>query len=102
MVTRYGMSSLGPIVYDETREHPYLGRDMQKTRFHSEKTAEKVDFEVEKVIIECLQDAQQLMTQNKSKLEKLAQKLLEKETLQAEEVYELLEMEPRETHNWNN
>jgi ATP-dependent Zn protease len=42
------------------------------------------------------------MTQNKSKLEKLAQKLLEKETLQAEEVYELLEMEPRETHNWNN
>ena len=100
MVTKYGMSPLGPIVFDETKEHPYLGRDMQQMRMHSDKTAQLVDEQVEKIIKTSLEKAEQLLTENKNKLELLAKNLLEKETLQADEVYKLLEIEPRESHDW--
>ncbi|MFA5075373.1 MAG: ATP-dependent zinc metalloprotease FtsH [Candidatus Babeliales bacterium] len=100
MVTQFGMSPLGPIVFDETKEHPYLGRDMQQMRVHSDKTAEKVDLEIEKKINSCYQDALKLLSDNKDKLNLLATTLLEKETLQAEEVYKLLNLEPRQNHNW--
>jgi cell division protease FtsH len=100
MVTRYGMSDLGPIVFDESEEHPYLGRDMQKARLHSDKTAQKVDEEVERIIKECNEKAEKLISDNRDKLDLLAKTLLEKETLQAEEVYALLGIEPRQTHSW--
>lgn len=100
MVTRLGMSDLGPITYDETKEHAYLGRDIQKTSHHSEKTSQKVDEEIEKIIKTCHKKAEILISDNKEKLEKLAKKLLETETLQAEEVYKLLDIKPRITHNW--
>ncbi len=100
MVTRYGMSDLGPISIDEVEEHPYLGRDIQKMRLHSDKTVQRVDEEVEKIIGKCYKQAEELIVQNKEKLDLLAKELLEKETLQAEEVYKLLDIEPRESHNW--
>ena len=100
MVTRFGMSKLGPIVFDETKEHPYLGRDIQKTRMHSDKTAEKVDHEVENIIHSSLKEVTKILSENKDKLEILAKSLLEKETLQANEVYNLLGIEPRKSNNW--
>jgi cell division protease FtsH len=100
MVTRYGMSDLGPIVFDETKEHPYLGRDIQQARTHSDKTAQKVDEEVEKIVKDSYQKAEKLIVDNKDKLDLLAKTLLEKETLQAEEVYELLGIEPRDHEKW--
>jgi cell division protease FtsH len=100
MVTRYGMSSLGPITFDDTQEHPYLGRDIQTTPRHSEKTAQLVDEQVSQIIKDCYKKAEALIVENKEKLELLVKKLLEKETLQAEEVYELLNITPRTTHAW--
>lgn len=100
MVTRLGMSDLGPITYDETKEHAYLGRDIQKTTHHSEKTSQRIDEEIEKIIKSCHQKAIGLISENKEKLEKLAKKLLEVETLDAKEVYKLLDIKPRITHNW--
>ena len=100
MVTQLGMSELGPIVFDETKEHPYLGRDMQQMRIHSDKTAQKVDEEVERIIKTCYEDAKKLLLENRERLETLAKELLEKETLQAEDVYKLLDIVPRELHNW--
>jgi cell division protease FtsH len=100
MVTQYGMSDLGPITFDETKEHPYLGRDIQRLPHHSEKTSQKVDDEIERIIKENLQKAEALISDNKEKLVKLAEELLEKETLQAEEVYKLLDIEPRTIHKW--
>ncbi|MFH1644404.1 MAG: ATP-dependent zinc metalloprotease FtsH [bacterium] len=95
MVSRYGMSDeLGPIMYDETKEHPYLGRDIQQARQHSEGTAQKVDDEVEKVVKTCYLQAEKLLNDNREKLDLLAQKLLEKEILHSEEVYELLNLPP--------
>ena len=88
MVCDYGMSDeLGPVIYKQGRgEFEY-----------SQKTAEKID----EVVHNTLQDAQtktkQLLQTNKDKLEKLALTLLEKETLYADEIYELLGIESRES-----
>ncbi|MBY0352893.1 ATP-dependent zinc metalloprotease FtsH [Candidatus Babeliales bacterium] len=100
MVRRFGMSELGPIDYNLSQEHPYLGRDMQNIKEFSEKTAERIDREVEKIMQQCYDKGSQLLTDNKDKLELLAETLLEKETLLAQEVYELLGIQPRETHTF--
>ena len=98
MVSRYGMSdNLGPILYDETEDHPYLGRDIQKGRIHSEATAQKVDAEVESMIKSCYKDAEKILKDNRDKLDLLAKTLLEKENLQADEVYDLLGLSRKES-----
>lgn len=100
MVCRYGMSDLGPIDYNYNIEHPYLGRDIQSHKEFSEKTAEKIDFEIAKIINYCLEKGGKTLQDNKDRLELLASTLIEKETLQAKEVYELLNIEPREIHSF--
>lgn len=99
MVCRFGMSDIGPIDFSYTVENPYLGRDMQNTKEYSERTAQRVDEEVEKIIGQCYKRGETLLTENRDKLDLLAKKLVEKETLHAKEVYELLGIEPRELHN---
>lgn len=99
MVCRFGMSDLGPIEYDYSQEHPYLGRDIQNGRQFSERTAQRIDEEVEKIASRCYKHGKDLLEQNRDKLELLAKTLVEKETLQAKEVYELLGLPPRETHS---
>lgn len=98
MVCRFGMSDLGPIEYDYSQEHPYLGRDIQNSRQFSERTAQRIDEEVEKIVVQCYSNGEKLLQENRDKLESLAKTLVEKETLQAKEVYDLLGLPPRETH----
>jgi len=100
MVRRFGMSDLGPIDYNVAEEHPYLGRDIQKTKHISEKTAERIDQAVEKIMNDCYENGKTLITDNMDKFKLLAETLLEKETLQAAEVYELLNLKPRTSHNF--
>jgi cell division protease FtsH len=100
MVRKYGMSSLGPIDFNTTAEHPYLGRDMQSPKEFSENTFEKIDREVEKIIKQCYSQGESLLKENKEKLNLLAQTLLERETLLSDEVYELLEVPPRKSHKF--
>jgi len=88
MVCDYGMSDLGTAVYSQTRgEFVY-----------SQKTAEKIDNEVQKILSGCYKDTIKLLKENKDKLELLTEKLLEKENLYASEIYELLGIEAREDH----
>ncbi|MCB9492703.1 MAG: ATP-dependent zinc metalloprotease FtsH [Epsilonproteobacteria bacterium] len=101
MVSRYGMSALGPIEYNISSEHPYLGRDIQSGREFSESTMQRIDKEVEKIITMCYERGKKLLTENRDKLETLAKALLEKETLHAAEVYELLGIEPRQSHSFH-
>ncbi|KKQ33380.1 MAG: ATP-dependent zinc metalloprotease FtsH [candidate division TM6 bacterium GW2011_GWF2_37_49] len=98
MVCRYGMSDLGPIDLNSIEEHPYLGRDIQKHKDFSESTAQKIDTEISKIIDGCLKKGQELLITNKDRLDLLATTLFDKETLYAKEVYELLNIEPREMH----
>lgn len=87
MVTIYGMSELGPIFLGETT---YDGEAV-----HSQATALKIDQEVSRIISECYEKAKALITENREKLDKLAKTLFEKETLDADEVYELLGIPPK-------
>ncbi len=91
MVCRYGMSEeLGPIVYLQS-----------DTDFvYSQKTAEKIDEAVLRITNECYKDVLELLKTHKDKLDKLSQALLEKETMYAREIYELLGIEPREDHSF--
>lgn len=100
MVCKYGMSGLGPIVFGNNQDHPYLGRDIMKhSADYSEETARQIDVEISQIITSCLKEAEGLLVENREKLEKMAEALLEKETLQAQEVYKLLGVKPRETHS---
>lgn len=87
MVCVYGMSDeVGPVVY----------RQGYGEFEYSQKTAEKIDQAVQNILMSSYKDAYALLENNKDKLTVLAEKLLEKETLYASEVYELLGIEPRE------
>lgn len=101
MVCSFGMSSLGPIDFNDSEEHPYLGRDLQKPKKFSEDTSHRIDEEVEKIIGECYKEGERLLVQNRDRLELLAKTLVERETLQAKEVYELLGIQPRETQSFS-
>jgi cell division protease FtsH len=87
MVCDYGMSELGPVIY----------RQGNGQFEYSQKTAEKIDEIVQKILNDAQQKTEQLLTEQREKLETLAKALLEKETLYADEIYSLLGIEPRET-----
>lgn len=88
MVCSYGMSDLGPIIYKSNRQSPD----------YSNETASLIDKEMRKIITSCYDKVVIMLKENREQLDKLALKLLEKETLHAQEIYELLEIEPRADH----
>ena len=91
MVCEFGMSEkLGPVSYSEEEEHVFLGREIARTRNHSEKVASEIDTEVRRIIDERYQCARDLITKNRDKLETLAQALLKYETLTGDQVRALL------------
>lgn len=100
MVCRYGMSNLGPVDFDYSQEHPYLGRDMQTMKEFSEHTSERIDEEVSKIIQSSYARGEKILTENRDKLELLATTLIEKETMHASEVYELLGLEQRDSQSF--
>lgn len=90
MVCKYGMSPLGPIVYSQEYE------DYR----YSQKTSELIDKEVTTIVNDCYDKTTALLSHNREKLELLAVTLLEKETMYAQEVYELLGIQPRVQHTF--
>lgn len=89
MVCSAGMSpKLGKVIYGSDRS--------SGARWYSQKTAEMIDEEVRRITNECYDVAKKIIVENKDKVEKLVQALLEKETLFAHEAYELLGLPPRE------
>jgi len=101
MVCRYGMSKLGPIVFGSSQDHPYLGRDLLKhDADYSQETAKRIDAEISAIIDSCYKRGEHILSENRDKLDILAENLLEKETLDAQEVYDLLGLEPQETHSF--
>ena len=86
MVTRLGMSGeLGPLQYGQKEELIFLGREISEQRDYSEAVAEKIDDEVRKIVEESYALAKRLLTQYRDKLDAVAQKLLEVETITREE-----------------
>lgn len=92
MVTRYGMSdNLGPIVYGQAHDDPFLGRDLGMSRNYSESTAAQIDQEVKEIIESAYERCTQILSDHMDRLEAVAQALLERETLNAEEFVMVME-----------
>jgi len=91
MVTQYGMSeSLGLRVYGERQEMVFLGREISEQRDYSDAIAEKIDAEVNEIISTEYKRVTELLTENRDKLDLIANKLLEIETMDMEDFSELL------------
>jgi cell division protease FtsH len=100
MVTRWGLSdALGTVSYGENQEEVFLGHSVSRTQNVSEETAQKIDSEIRRLVEEGLAEARGILTAHADDLEKLAQGLLEYETLTGEEIRNLLAGKPpvRET-----
>ena len=91
MVVKYGMSSLGPIQYERDTGSVFLGRDYNSQKNFSDKVADEVDQEVRKIIDEAHTLAVNIIKERKEDLELIAKTLLERETINEEEIAYLLE-----------
>lgn len=97
MVCEWGMSSLGPIRFGQKEDFLFLGRDMMYHNEYSEDTAKRIDREVTDIISKAYEKTKQMILDNKDKLEKIATYLLERESLSANEIDDILkgiELEP--------
>lgn len=90
MVKEYGMSPLGPIVYGEKEELAFLGQEFEGNRNYSEEIAAKIDVEIAKIIKEGEDLAIKTLTDKRNVLEKIAQRLIEKETIEKEEYEQIV------------
>lgn len=90
MVTTYGMSDeLGPMSYGTSDDEVFLGRDFNKIRNYSEDVAAKIDREMRRIIDNAYNKTEKLLSENIEKLHRVAQALLEKETITGKE-FEIL------------
>jgi cell division protease FtsH len=91
MVTRFGMSDrLGPVALGRSQGGMFLGRDIAAERDFSEDTAAAIDEEVSQLVAEAYKRATEVLSANRSVLDELADMLVEKETVDAEQLQELL------------
>ena len=95
MVTRYGMSDLmGPMVYGENEGEVFLGRSITRTVNMSEETMRKVDGEIRKIIDQQYAVARKLLEDNRDKVEAMAKALLELETIDADQIADIMGGKP--------
>jgi len=91
MVCEWGMSEiLGPLSYGAKEEEIFLGREIQKHRDYSEKTAIEIDEEIRRIVIAGMQRAENILTKNMDILHKLSEELLEREILDSFEIEKII------------
>ena len=91
MVTQWGMSKkLGMVLYGEGDEYVFLGKDLAQGKTYSEQTAQEIDTEVRRLVDEGYQRASKLISDNRDKLELIANALLEYETLDGQQVEDIV------------
>ena len=95
MVTRWGMSDeLGPMVYGENEGEVFLGRSVTMHKNVSDTTMQKVDAEIRRIVDQQYQFARRLIEENRDKVEVMAKALLEWETLDADQINDIMEGRP--------
>ena len=91
MVAHWGMSEvIGPVAFRQVEEHPFLGKEIHEQRQFSEETARTIDQEVQKFLIEASIQAIKILTGHRKDLDRLANELLEKESLGQDDLTEIL------------
>ena len=91
MVCDWGMSPLGPIAFGDNSDTVFLGREITRTENVSEETARRIDEEIHRIISEQYERTKKLVTEHRSALAKIAEALIEFETLEGKHVLEILE-----------
>ncbi|MGB2640676.1 MAG: ATP-dependent zinc metalloprotease FtsH [Candidatus Acidiferrum sp.] len=94
MVCEWGMSDLGPLAYGKKDEAIFLGREITQHRDYSEDTAIQIDKEVKRIVNGGYERAKSILSNNRETLERIAQALLEREVIDANEVKLLMEGKP--------
>ena len=94
MVCEWGMSELGPLAFGKKDEAIFLGREINQHRDYSEDTAIQIDKEVKRLVSGGYDSAKQILSNNRETLERIAQALLEREIIDANEVKMLMEGKP--------
>ena len=94
MVTRYGMSELGVMVYGENEGEVFLGRSVTQHKNVSEATMQKVDAEIRRIIDEQYALARKLLDENRDKVEAMTKALLDWETIDAEQIDDIMDGKP--------
>src|SRR5216117_28917 len=95
MVCEWGMSDkMGPLTFGKAEEHVFLGREVSRPKDYSEETAILIDSEIKRIVTDCASRARQLLESNLEKLHLLARALLERETLDGEEINRVLLARP--------
>ncbi|MBI4240476.1 MAG: cell division protein FtsH, partial [Candidatus Rokubacteria bacterium] len=95
MVCEWGMSDrLGPLTFGKKEDHIFLGREFARHQDYSDETAILIDNEIKRIVIECAAKARQIIEENLEKLHALARALLERESLDGEEVGRILRARP--------
>mgnify|MGYP001109492864 CR=1 FL=1 len=90
MVTEYGMSDLGPVQYETGSGNVFLGRDYFKEKNFSDQVAHEIDSEVRHIITSCFNKAKTIITENRDLLDKIAQYLIDVETLTKADIEEIV------------
>lgn len=96
LVTRFGMSELGPVVWGDKEEMIFLGKEIHESRNYSENIAYQIDQLVSNLIKDAEKRAAGIIHQERGKLEKIAQKLLKQETIEKEEFESLMGVDQKE------
>jgi cell division protease FtsH len=95
MVCEWGMSeTLGPLTFGKNEEHIFLGREVARQKDYSEDTSLRIDTEIKRIVLDCATRARQIIEENIEKLHALARALLERESLDGEEIARLLRTRP--------
>jgi cell division protease FtsH len=90
LVMKYGMSDLGPVTFGKTEELLFLGREISTEKNYSERVASEIDEQVHGFVMHAYEIAEKILKSHKSALKKVADTLMQKETLEQDEFYGLL------------
>ena len=91
MVCEYGMSRMGPLTFGKKEEQIFLGREIAQHRDFSEETARQIDAEVRSLVDDAYRSAYTILESNKNTMHRMAQALLDRETLDANEIRMIIE-----------
>jgi len=94
MVCQLGMSDeLGPLAWGKEEQEVFLGKEITRLRNYSEEVASKIDEEVKKIVTECYERAKEIIRKYRRQLDNIVEILLEKETIEGEELRKILSEE---------
>ena len=98
MITQWGMNErIGAVNLQQSEEHPFLGREIAEPKKYSEYSAQMIDEEINKLIAQCEKHCLQRLEENSANLTLLAKTLLERESLDGDEITRLLDKGSRTT-----